>query len=184
MAKKYYLLIACLIVFAGAGLYYFFKAENPVERPSPDQNPVVTNMVYSGNSIVEEQDGKKIWELSAASIEIDSDTKQAVIKDLKATFYQKNGGTLEVTAPQALYDAKTRDINMNGQVYAATSDGATFTAAAARWSGADRRFYGSGGITVTREDTVITGDQIESDAGIDKVKVTGNARIRKGGAAN
>ena len=59
--------------------------------------------------------------------------------------------------------------------------GPAFTAAEARWASQERRLYGSGGIRLTREDAVITGDRIESDDKLAKVKVTGNARAVKGG---
>ncbi|SDM85082.1 LPS export ABC transporter protein LptC [Dendrosporobacter quercicolus] len=181
--KKAYLLIACLAVAAGLGLYYFLQDEAPpVQQPEPVQT--TSNIVYSGNSIVEEQDGKRLWELSAGTIEIDPAANQARMNDLKGVFYQDNGGKLEIVALQAVYDHKSRDITMNGQIKATTTDGAAFTAGKARWSGADRRFYGSGGIMMTRDDTVIVGDQMESDVDMNKVTVTGNARIRKGGAGN
>lgn len=185
MNKKPYMLIAFVIVILVAGGYYFLKEENPVETPAKVVNNEPTaNMTYSGNTIIEEQDGKRLWELGAEAIEINPKTNQAVIKNLKGIFYQDNGGRLEVIAPQAVYDTKTRDIVMSGQVNAVSADGAKFTAATARWAGDNRRFYGSGGITMTREDTVIIGDRIESDANMQKVKVEGNARIRKGGSAN
>lgn len=185
MNKKNYMLIAAVLIMLIAGIYYILKDEDPSQPPAQATNTdQPANMSYSGNSIVEEQDGKRLWELGAETIEIDPNTKQAKIKNLKGVFYQDNGGKLEIVALQAFYDTKTRDIVMNGQIKAVSTDGAIFTAENARWTGSDRRIYGSGGITVIRDDTVITGDRVESDANMQKVKVEGNARIRKGGSAN
>lgn len=185
MDKKNYMLIAVILILIVAGAYYLLKEESPATPPAQvANNDQPRSMSYSGNSIIEEQDGKRLWELGAETIEIDPNTKQAIIKNLKGVFYQDNGGKLEIVALQAVYDSKTHDIVMNGQVKAVSPDGATFTAENARWAGESRRIYGFGGVTVTRDDTVIVGDRIESDANMQKVKVEGNARIRKGGSAN
>ena len=186
MNKKNYMFIAAVLIMLIAGTYYILKDEDPNQPPAQATNTdQPTSMSYSGNSIIEEQDGKRLWELGAETIEIDPNTKQAKIKNLKGVFYQDNGGKLEIVALQAVYDTKTRDIVMSGQIKAVSSaDGATFTAENARWAGTSRRIYGSGGVTVTRDDTVITGDRVESDANMQKIKVEGNARIHKGGSAN
>lgn len=185
MNKKSYMLIVAILVFFVAGAYYLLKEESPAPAPAEVvNNDQPRSISYSGNSIIEEKDGKRLWELGAETIEVDPNTKQAIIKNLKGVFYQDNGGKLEIVALQAVYDTKTHDIVMNGQVKAVSADGATFTAESARWAGENRRIYGSGGVTVTRDDTVIIGDRVESDANMQKVKVEGNARIRRGGAAN
>lgn len=185
MTKKNYMLIAAVLMLFVAGAYYLLKEETSQTPPAQvAKNDQPLKMSYSGNSIIEEQDGKRLWELSAETIEIDPETKQAIIKNLKGVFYQDNGGKLEIVALQAVFDNKTRDIVMSGQVKAVSADGTSFTAGTTRWAGDNRRFYGSGGITLTREDTVIVGDRIESDANMQKVRVEGNARIRRGGSAN
>lgn len=185
MTKKSYMLIALTSVILFFGVYYFLREESPEKPPvkATDSNQIAT-MSYSGNTIIEEKDGKRLWELGAETIELNPQTNQAVIKNLKGVFYQDNGGKIEIVAPQAIYDTKNRDLVMSDDVRAVSSDGATFTAKEARWAGANRHFYGSGGITMTRDDTVIVGDRIESDANMQKVKVEGNAHIRKGGSAN
>jgi len=185
VGKKAYALIACVIIVLAGGLYYFLKDEGvtpPPTQAAKSEQPAI--MSYSGNSIIEEQDGKRLWELSAETIEINPQTKQVQLKNVKGVFYQTNGGKIEIVAAQAVYDTTSRDIVMNGQVKAISSNGAVFTAREAQWAGKDRRFYGTGDVTMTREDTVITGDRIESDGNMEKIKVLGNARVRKGGSAN
>lgn len=177
-------MIACIMIVAG-GLYYFLKDE-PLPSPAPPQEPTAQQtdkLAYTGNSIVEEKDGKRLWELKAETIEIDVNTKNAQLKNLEGTFYQDNGGTIEIKAPEAVLDSKTRDITMSSQVQATSSDGAVFTANEARWSGQERKVYGSGNVVFTKDDTVLTGDTIESDTNLEKVKVSGNAKVIKGGTA-
>ncbi len=181
MKKKAGMILACIIILA-SGLYYFLRDEpltqTPPEVPKDQQT---SKLAYVGNSIVEQKDGKPLWELKAEFIEIDVDTKNAQLKNLVGTFYQEKGGRIEITAPEAFVDSKTKDITMSVKVQATASDGTTFTANEARWSSADQKVYGSGDVILTKDDTVLTGDKIESDSNMEKIKVFGNAKVVKGG---
>lgn len=79
-------------------------------------------------------------------------------------------------------DSKTKDIVMTGKAQAAASDGTAFTAQEVRWKGQEQRFYGTGNVLLTKENTVMSGDNIESDASMAKVKVYGHAKVIEGGA--
>ena len=170
-----------MILLVG-GLYYFTKEEpaNPLQtaQEAGDAKPV-----FIGNSIVEEDNGKRLWELKAERMEVDPQTNAVKMFNLKGIFYKEDGSSIEITAPEANLDTKTKDILMAGNIKAVSSEGATFTAREARWEGKKRILYGTGDVTLTKDDTVITGDQIESDAKMEKVKVEGNARVVKGGAS-
>jgi len=185
MKKTTYLVIACSALFLAGGLYYFLKDE-PLAPPAPvavEKIEQVSTLSYVGNSIKEEKDGKPFWELGAETIEIDVATKNVIMKNIKGIFYQDNGGKIVITAPGAVLDSKTKDIVMTGKVQAVASDGATFTAQETRWSGQQQRFYGSGNVALTKDGSVMTGDNIESDVNMAKMKVYGNAKIVTGGAS-
>lgn len=183
MKKKAGMIIACIIILA-SGLYYFLKDE-PLSQALPEEpkDQQTSKLAYVGNSIVEEKDGKPLWELKAEVIEIDVDTKNVQLKNLVGTFYQEKGGKIDITAPEAFLDSKTKDITMSIRVKATASDGATFTANEARWSSKEQKMYGSGNVVLTKDDTVLTGDKIESDSNMEKVKVFGNAKVIKGGSS-
>lgn len=186
MKKTTYLLVACMVALLAGGLYYFLREEAaPLPRQQQETGTeAAANPLLVGNSIVEEQNGRRIWELSAEKIEMGSETNLLTLTNIKGIFYKDDGGTIEVTAPGAFVDTKTRDVTMTGSVKAVSSDGATFTAAEAHWAGQERHFSGNGNVRITRDDTVITGDRMESDANLEKVRVEGNAHVVKGGASN
>ncbi len=186
MKKSLFILAACTLIIIAAGLYYFAKDEpenagSPVEQ---QQKSAMANLVFSGSSLAEERDGKKVWELSAEKIEMDTNKKQVTLQNIKGTFYDEKGGHVEMIARTGLVDTETRNVTLEGEVKGVSADGAVFLAQVVRWTHQDGRILGSGGIKLTKDDTVITGDNIESDAKMDKVKVLGNARAIKGGSAN
>jgi LPS export ABC transporter protein LptC len=175
--------IACVAMLIAGGLYYFTKDE-PLPPPSNKTSAVdpAGFLSFQGSTYVENKDGKPSWEITADTIEVDPDTKLIYLKGIKATFYQDKGGKLETTAPLATMDGTTKDITMSGDVRATSTDGAVFTAQEAKWLAKDRRIFGSGGITLIRDDTVITGDTIETDNNMETYKIRGHARVVKKGA--
>lgn len=180
MNKSVALLFICTFLVVGGVLYWAFSSQPP-EVPPVDPKPQLTTMSYEGNSISEEKDGRKIWDLTAEVIEVDPDTKNMTLKKIDGVFYQEDGKTVSLKAPTAFYDTKSRDLAISGGVQAKTNDGATFAAEQVFWQGEQEIFYGEGNVQAEKDDTVLSGDRIETDAGMKKIKVIGNAHIVKRG---
>lgn len=186
MKKGTYLISACIILLLAGILYYFVKDEPMLPPKEPKQqakNVQGTTLSYIGNKIVEEKDGKPLWELGAESIEVDINGDKTQLNAIKGVFYQENGGKIDITAPKAVVDNKTKNIVMTGKVKAVASDGASFTSQEVQWFSEEKRFYGQGEVVLTKDDTVMTGEKIESNANMEKIKVYGNAKVVKGGAS-
>ena len=184
MKKATYLMIACALILLAGGLYYFLRDE-PITPKEPIKEAIVEQtgiLSYVGNKITEQKDGKPLWELGAETMEIDVTTKNMKFKNIKGVFYQENGGKIEITAPEAVLDSKTKDIMMTGKAQAVSSDGATFSAQELRWMGQQQRFYGTGNVLLTKDNTVMSGDNIESDTSMTKVKIYGRAKVVEGGS--
>ncbi|MDR3561827.1 MAG: LPS export ABC transporter periplasmic protein LptC [Negativicutes bacterium] len=181
MTKNKILAVACTLLILAGGLYYFAKEEPLPPPPPPEVKQSSAEITFAGSSIVEQQNGKKLWELTSETSQVDPNTNQVKMNNFKGILYRENGGRIDLVAQQAVLDTKTRDIFLDGNIKAVSSDGAVFTAPKARWTAKEQHFYGSGGIVLTRDDTVITGDAIDSDANMEKVTVQGNAHAVKGG---
>lgn len=184
MNKTAYLSIACILLLLTGGLYYFFREEPPLANSIPETKPATTqtsNLTFAGSSIVEEKNGKKVWELNAESIEADPAGKIVYLKKVKGIFYQDQGGTLDIVAQEGVLDTKTHDITLQGDIKATSSEGAVFTAPQGVYNEQTKIFSGIGGITLTKGDTVITGDKIDADVSTEKVKIQGSAKVVTGG---
>jgi len=121
------ILFVCLVVWAVRTV-----PEPPPKDTGTQEQPHV--MSYDNNTISEERDGVKIWELTADHIDVDIQTQNATMTNLKGTFYEEDGRTVAVEAPQAAYDAGTKDIAITGGVKIATSDGAAVDCGELKWT--------------------------------------------------
>ena len=171
----YGLLIAAIIA---AGLYYFLR-----EEPLTDtkKESVVTRMAFSGSNLTESEDGKKIWDLTARVMEVDPKTQWVYMTDLKGFIFRSDGTEMAVTGKNAVVDPKTRNVEMTGGIEMEASDGPTFRADAARYVAKDRKIFASGAVRATKDDYILTANELETDDKFDVIVVKGNARIVKGG---
>ena len=168
-----------VLVFIG-GLCWLFQGEKKIQQlDQEEETPLM--MSYIGNTLSEEKNGKKVWELNADLIEIDPVSKNTILKNIKGVFYQNNGENITLTAPKAVYDVESRNITITEKVQAVSSNGATLNAEQVIWDSGQERFEGKGNIKLKQGDTIITGDKLESNNGFSKFKVIGNAHIVKGG---
>ena len=105
MTKTHKILIG-IVVAALAALCYW--TVHTVPQPADDASPLEKRvMTYNGNTITEEKDGRKLWELTAESMEVDIDTQDASITNMDAKFYTEDGRTLHVTAPRQITRPRT-----------------------------------------------------------------------------
>lgn len=172
----YGLLIATIIA---GGLYYFLR-EEPLEDTKKES--IVTRMAFNGSNLTESQDGKKMWDLTARIMEVDPKTQWVYMTDLKGSFYREDGTEIAVTGKNAVVDPKTRDVSMSGGIAMKASDGPTFQAEKARYVAKDRKIFASGSIRATKDDYILTANELETDDKFDIIVVKGNARIIKGGS--
>ena len=175
---KAWLFGLCIAAVIAGGLYYFLR-----EEPLTDtrQESVTTRMAFSGSKLTEDQDGKRIWELTARVMEVDPKTRWIYLTDLDGVLFRADGTHITVTAKNAVVDPQTRNLEMSGSINMKASDGPTFTAEKGRYVAKDRKIFATGSIRATKDDYVLTANELETDDKFDKIVVKGKARIVKGG---
>ena len=168
----------CIAAVIAGGLYYFLR-----EEPLTDtrQEAITTRMAFSGSKLAEDQDGKRIWELTARVMEVDPKTRWVYLTDLDGVLFRADGTRIVVTAKNAVVDPQTRNLEMSGSINMKASDGPTFTAEKGRYIAKDRKIFATGSIRATKDDYVLTANELETDDKFDKIVVKGKARIVKGG---
>ena len=98
LAGVFAVLLLILIVWAVNGI-----PEPPADDGSGPSQRIVN---FDGNTISEEKNGKIIWTVTAEKIEMDIDTKDASLINVKAVYNFEDGRTVELKAPKAIYKEK------------------------------------------------------------------------------
>ncbi len=178
MKFKIALISIVVIALLGGGLYYFLKTESPASPAEPEaEKPAQVAMTFADNKITEEENGKILWELTAEAIEMDPGTQNVLLHKVQGTFYSDKGTTLTVTSQEGSLDSQTKNVWLTGAVHAVASDGGDLTAPALLWQDQTKLLLGNGGVKVVKGSTTLTGDQLEGDSVLNKIKVTGHAHV-------
>ena len=179
MGRKKYLYGAAAALLAGLIIWAISTAPAPPTESGASGTPRV--MSYENNTLSEERDGRTIWSLTAEEVNVDIDTQDASMRGIVGTFYSEDGRTLILRADEGRMTHETRDVVLTGNVNAEMSDGARLTAQELRWTAAASELTAAGDAQVTRDNLRAMGDSITSSDEFQQFRITGNARIEKGG---
>mgnify|MGYP002622425428 CR=1 FL=1 len=166
------ILFLCLIIWT---IRTTPKAPPQIEKIDP---PKI--MEYEGNTIVEEKDGVKIWELTTEKIFINSTTQIARFEKVSGKFYQEDGKVLELTANKGTYNQKTKNIHIEGDVELLDGDGGKLTSKKLDWNDAKEILIAREDVKITKDDMQAFGDRAESKDGFKHFFLKGHARVLKG----
>ena len=178
LKNKSWLYGLLIVAIIAGGLYYFLR-EEPLDDTKKES--VVSRMAFTGSNLTELQDGQKIWDLKARVMEVDPKTSWVYMTDLTGVLYRTDGTKIDVTAKNAVVDPKTRNVELSGGLEMKASDGPAFHADKGNYVAKDRKIFASGSIRATKDDFVLTADELETDDKFDVLVVKGQARIVKGG---
>lgn len=136
-------------------------------------------MSYDGNTISEEKNGRKIWELTSEHIEVDVDTQDVTMQGITGHFYAEDGKVAELKAESGVYGGKSKDIKLTGGIVVTYSDGVILVSKEMEWKSQEEILTALGDVKSVREDLLITADKIESSDSFNKVKAVGHAHLEK-----
>ncbi|MBR6013505.1 MAG: LPS export ABC transporter periplasmic protein LptC [Selenomonadaceae bacterium] len=151
------------------------KAPPPQEKIEPP-----TVMEYDKNTITEEKNGVKVWEISADKIKMDSVTQMAEFEKVEGKFYQEDGKVLSMTGNSGVYNQQTKDVHVEGDVTVIDGDGAKLTSKNLDWKSEDETITATEDVKIFREDMRAFGDFATSNDGFRHFVMKGRVRILKG----
>ena len=182
MNKKQKAIMAVLLAILAGAIVWAVSTVPAPPAPQPEQ-PSNKIMKYTGgNTLSEEKDGKKLWELTAETMDVNVETQDAECTNITAKFYQENGDTVELQAPHGSYEAASKNLKLDGGIDAHTSKNASLSSETLVWDAAASTLTAAGNAKITHEDMEATGDELQSSDGFEAFKATGHAHIVKGKA--
>lgn len=170
--------LAAVIAVLAAGLVVWAVVTVP-DAPKIVPQPDKKTMSYDGNTISEEKNGRKIWELTSEHIEVDVDTQDVTMQGITGHFYAEDGKVAELKAESGVYGGKSKDIKLTGGIVVTYSDGAILVSKEMEWKSQEEILTALGDVKSVREDLLITADKIESSDSFNKVKAVGHAHLEK-----
>ncbi len=179
MERKYKILIA-----VGLGLFaclVFWVVSTTPDSPPPLQKfEPPSSMTYETNTITEEKNGVKLFELSSGKMIVDAATQNAEFENIQAKLYQEDGSFVELTAKHGNYDHQTGDIHVEGEVTVTDSEGAQLISGKLDWYGNEELLVATDKVKIFKDDIKAFGDRAEARNGLRHFNLKGNAHILKG----
>lgn len=136
-------------------------------------------MEYGNQTIFEDKNGKRIWEIKTEKSKVEIATQNAEFYNIIGHFYFEDGKTLEVKAAHGYYNDKTKDVTLDGGVRAIRSDGAVLVGDKIVWQGKKEIMSAIGKARFTKDDLIAEGDKIDGYNGFEEFKITGHAHIMR-----
>lgn len=172
-------LIAAAICLMGGIIFWLMQGKGTVSKPRTQVQEVAPHEIL--NSTIEEtKDGKKIWELTAASMIYDKKRDVDIVKGIKGTFYQDDGTSMTVTADEGEVYLKTKKIVLTKNPKGVTSDKATLDAEKVTWDNEKKLVIGEGKVVITKEDIIAKAEKATMDVAINYAQLEKKAMVQKG----
>jgi len=179
MNKKGKILVAILALLFVCLIVWVVKT-TPDSPPEGKKFEPPTSMTYENNTIIEEVNGVRLWDVTAEKMNADFLTQNADMENVTAHFYKENGDSIELTADHGLYENVTKDIHVEGNVVVTTTEGAKLTSGKMDWFNENGVLVATDKVKITKDDMLAEGDRIESKDGFSKFLLKGHAHIVKG----
>ncbi|MDY6268875.1 MAG: LPS export ABC transporter periplasmic protein LptC [Selenomonadaceae bacterium] len=175
--QKFWIALGVLLFICVVAWAIRTAPQPPAPQPVEQQS---TTMTYDDNTLKEEKNGRKIWELSSETMTVDTDTKNVELTNLSGKFYDEEGREVSLTADHGTYENETKNIVIDSNVKVQTSDGAVLTCDKLIWTDSESKLTADGNAYIKHEDMEARADKIESTNAFHHFKATGKAHIVKG----
>ena len=163
-----------------AVLVYWVISTTPTEPPPTEKFNPPSEMTYETNSIVEEENGRKIFELNSAKMVVDAVTQNAELEGINAKFYQEDGSFVKLKAKVGTYNRKNGNVHVEGNVVVTDSKGAKLTSGKLDWNAKKEVLVATQKVKISKDDMRAYGDRAEATNGLRHFKLQGNARVLRG----
>lgn len=118
--------------------------------------------------------GRRQWRIVADAVTVVHNKDAVLLRNVRATFYERDGGTIEVTGAQGRFDAKTREVAIEGDVHGKSSNGRELFADRLHWVPKPGKLTGSGHIRLVQEHVVMYADEMTSDTTLGRTEFFGH----------
>lgn len=120
--------------------------------------------------------GEKEWELEADRAEIYKREGRTIVRKLKIKFYDQGKITSILTAREGELHSQTEDMEVRGDVVVTSEEG-TLKTESLKWDARRKKIVTDDWVRQEKDDTIITGQGLESDPELEKVVIKKNIKV-------
>lgn len=181
MSKKTLISIIILCVLTILSVWVFFSdsGENVklnTEKSSSVKKTEEEKVKVSDLIITETNEGKKFWEVVAASGNYDKGVDIITLKNIKGNFYKNNTVVLSVEAPLAIYNSVKKEVVLKNGARAANNKNVLITAGEICWAGKTDTITATGNVKIVQDDKMLTtSDKSVFNSSFTRMKLSGNS---------
>jgi len=142
-----------------------------VKRPEREREPPGLAIFKRGEDLqarllkvymIEEDQGKKIWELWADEAEIHRRGKEVVLNKIRAVLYLKNQDRLFIRGERGNINRETKDMELRGRIKISVTSGLSLTTDSLKWNTGTRSLSSPGWVTIRGKGMEIRGSDMLS----------------------
>jgi len=123
-------------------------------------------------------EGEKEWELEADRAEIYKREGKTIVQKLKVKFYDQGKITSILTAREGELLSQSGNMEVRGNVVITShEEGTTLETESLKWDAKREKIVTDDWVRQTRNDTIITGQGLESDPALEKVIIKKNVQV-------
>jgi len=177
--KKTILYITGAVIIMAVIFGWLMAGTGGVKEPVT-KGPEVAPHELKNTSLHEEDNGKKIWELTLASLIYDKERDVNVLKGVKGKFYQPDGSNITIESEAGEIDMKSKTITLTGRPKGVFSTGGELIADKLSWLSKDEKIVAEGNVKITKDDIVGTAQKATMETVLEHLKLEGEALVQKG----
>lgn len=147
-------------------------ATAPSAEPAPGSPPFAE--IRQGDLEGTDETGRQQWRIVADVVTVVHDKDVVLLRNVKATFFERGGGTIAVTGAQGRFDTKSHEVEVSGGVHAKSSNGRELFADQVRYSPRAGKLTGTGHIRLIQGRVVMYADGMTSDTTLGRTQFFGN----------
>jgi LPS export ABC transporter protein LptC len=169
-----------IVVFLGSG-----NPRTALAGQSPEPVATPPQIALQKVHMIETREGSKLWEIQADQVDVHEREGVTVLtrvtQPIHIAFFS-NQGQVTCVANRATLDLKTKDVRLQGAVWAQSDQGMELRTEALTWTAGSRRLHTDQAVTIKRGTLVSQGRGMEAETGLERVRIFQNITSQFGSA--
>jgi LPS export ABC transporter protein LptC len=146
-------------------------AAQPAERGIPNGE------IRSGHLVETDASGHRRWQITADDVALADGGQVVHLRNVHAIFYDADGSAMTVSGARGVYDTRTKEVRMSGDVHGVSANGRQIFADQLMYAPGTQHVTGVGNIRVVEERVIMYADRMVSDTRLGQTQFFGHVHM-------